>query len=96
MKGSVPSSARWILCKRMRRKGVRLATIAEPSSGLEPETPPYHRATRREARAKPGSRVHESAQEEGIEQSRVTDGTRTPNTAPRRAEAATRLGAVHG
>jgi hypothetical protein len=39
MKGSVPSSARWILCKRMRRKGVRLATIAEPSSELEPETP---------------------------------------------------------
>jgi hypothetical protein len=32
----------------------------KPSDGLEPSTPPYHRATRREARAQAGSRGHES------------------------------------
>ena len=32
----------------------------EPSDGLEPSTPPYHRATRRERRARPGSRGHGS------------------------------------
>jgi hypothetical protein len=36
------------------------ARRAEPSDGLEPSTPSYHRATRRKARARPGSRGHES------------------------------------
>jgi hypothetical protein len=34
--------------------------FVKPSNGLEPLTPPYHRATSREARAVPGSRGHES------------------------------------
>jgi hypothetical protein len=32
----------------------------KPSDGLEPSTPPYHRATTEEPRAEPGSRGHES------------------------------------
>src|SRR5207249_10187960 len=34
--------------------------FAEPSDGLDRRPPPYHRATRREARASAGTRGHES------------------------------------
>jgi hypothetical protein len=37
------------------------AGILEPSDGLEPSTPPYHSALKREARATAGTRGHEKS-----------------------------------
>ena len=52
--------ALWIMQVHPKEEALVCGAFAEPSDGLEPSTPSYHRAMRREARASAGLSDHES------------------------------------